>query len=216
MNRPRSVGVKRAISDFQFASKRRRQNQQRRLAAVLLLQDQQQRQHLDRLAQAHVVGQAGAQPQIRQEPQPIDARLLVGPQGRPQLGARLGPFQVLGTSQARQHFAQPVARVDERPLAGGFALVAAVGQVARSAGQQAHPLDEGKPVLGLRLEFLPVAQGLGQLVPVHFDPLAAQQHQPLFGGEQLAPFGLGKLLVPQGQLHLEVEHRRGRRTSSAA
>ncbi len=63
-NRASSVGAKRAISAFQLRQQRRRQHQQRRLfGRPLLLHRRQQRQHLDRLAQAHVVGQAGAQPQ---------------------------------------------------------------------------------------------------------------------------------------------------------
>ena len=59
---------------------------------LLALQCEQQGDHLDGLAQAHVVGQAGAQPQPRHEAQPAAARPLVRPQLRPQVGrGRLAP-----------------------------------------------------------------------------------------------------------------------------
>ena len=185
-----------------------RQNQQRWPGAAVLLQNRQKRQHLDRLAQPHVVGQAGAEPQVRHEPEPVEARLLILAQDRLQVAARPGPVQALGASQTGEHLAEPVARVDERPLALAVAVVV-VGQVPGGPGQQAHPFDEREPVPGLLFDLLPVVQGFGQLVAVDFDPLAPQQHEPFLGGQQLAPFGFGKLLFAQGELHLEVEHRLG-------
>jgi hypothetical protein len=41
---------------------------------------QQQRKHLDRLAEAHVVGKACAEAQTGQQMQPLDASTLVRPQ----------------------------------------------------------------------------------------------------------------------------------------
>ena len=64
---------------------RRGENQKRRLCGLLVLQDRQQGQHLDGLAEPHVVGQARAEPQARQEPEPGDARLLILPQRRLEL-----------------------------------------------------------------------------------------------------------------------------------
>ena len=80
---------------------------------------------------------------------------------------------------------------------------------ARSAGAPANsriPSTNESPSRGLLLHVLPVLQRLLELLAVDFDPLAAQQHQAVFGGHQLAPFGLGEFLVAQGPLDLEVEH----------
>ena len=101
-------------------------------------------------------------------------------------------------------------------IGGRRSSAGVVGQIGGHAGQQPHPLDERKPVLGLLLDLLPMVERLLQLLAVDLDPLAAQQHQPVVGRHQFAPFGLGQLLVAQGQLHLEIEHRRWRRTSSAS
>ena len=50
--------------------RRRHQQARRRAAAPSALQHQQQRQHLDGLAQTHVVGQARAQSEAGQQVQP--------------------------------------------------------------------------------------------------------------------------------------------------
>ena len=54
------------------------------IARSLVLQHQQQRQHLDGLAEPHVVGKACAEAKSRQQIEPLHARLLIGPQRRPQ------------------------------------------------------------------------------------------------------------------------------------
>ena len=59
------------------------------LAAGFALALQQQVDHLNRLAQPHVVGQAAAQAQFRHEPEPAHALGLVGPQSGLQIAARL-------------------------------------------------------------------------------------------------------------------------------
>ena len=49
-------------------------------------------------------------------------------------------------------------------------------------------------------------QGLGELFSVDLNPLAAKVDKSFLRGQQFAPFGFGKRLVPQSHLHLEVEH----------
>ena len=73
--------------------KRRRRDEQARPPSSLMLPaaHQYQRQHLHRLAQAHVVGQARAEAETGQEMEPAHAHLLVGPQGRLEIVARLDP-----------------------------------------------------------------------------------------------------------------------------
>ena len=52
---------------------------------------EEQTEHLDRLAQPHVVGQAGAQAEAREEPEPADPDRLVGAERGPEgLGIRRG------------------------------------------------------------------------------------------------------------------------------
>jgi hypothetical protein len=46
------------------------------------LHHQQQRQHLHRLAEAHVVGEAGAQAETGEQVQPSQSNLLIGTQRR--------------------------------------------------------------------------------------------------------------------------------------
>ncbi len=62
---------------FPVGQQRCGQHQQGRLLAASLFQYQQQGNDLHGLAQTHVVGQAGAEPQLRQQPQPIDTGFLI-------------------------------------------------------------------------------------------------------------------------------------------
>ena len=66
----------------------------------LLLEHQQQRQDLDRLAQSHVVGEAGAKPQSRQQIKPLHARALIWAQRSAQrfAGIGAGPARPAGAS----------------------------------------------------------------------------------------------------------------------
>ena len=59
---------------------RGRHDEQTGAGLALLFQGEQQGDDLNGLAQAHVVGQAGAQAELRQEVQPAQAAVLVGPQ----------------------------------------------------------------------------------------------------------------------------------------
>ena len=64
----------------------------------------QEDQHLDRLAEPHVVRQADAEPQRRRERQPRHARLLVGPQRAVQIGARVGRGEAARRAQPLERF----------------------------------------------------------------------------------------------------------------
>ena len=74
--------------------------------AILALLRQQQRQNLDRLAEPHVVGKAGAEPQSRQQMQPLHAGLLIRPQQSVQRRTRVDT----APSGARSPAASPPAR----------------------------------------------------------------------------------------------------------
>ena len=77
----RSVGRKAGHLALPVAHQRGRADHQRRRHVGLLPSVvQQQRDGLDRLAQAHVVGQAGAKAPAPQEGQPGEAAHLIGPQ----------------------------------------------------------------------------------------------------------------------------------------
>ena len=114
----------------------------RRRVAVLPLH-QQQRQHLDGLAQPHVVGQAGAQPEPGQQMQPLHAGLLVGPQravqGRAGIDAgavrRAQRLQRLGQPRPRASPATTRRRRRRRRRAS-----------TAGAGQHPHRLGERQPV----------------------------------------------------------------------
>ena len=74
--------------------------------------------HLDGLAQAHVVGQASSQPELREEPEPANAVYLV----RPQRGAKLAPglagIDLVGLAKSFEGLAKPFAGGHLRPVSG--------------------------------------------------------------------------------------------------
>ena len=180
-----------------------RSDQQARLVlGSLPLLDQQQRQDLDRLAQTHVVGQAGAKPEPAQQVEPFDARLLVRAQaplqGRPRINAG-----TVGVAQRLQRLSQPRSGRDVRPVGnrGGLVVPGGVG-----AGQQAHGLGKGEPLLfGELLHLLEAAHRPVQTRTIDLHPLATQQRQRLGPSEQCGHFLGGERLTLQGHVHVEVE-----------
>ena len=52
-------------------------------------------------------------------------------------------------------------------------------------------------------------KGLGEAIPVDLNPLAFQVEQPLVGRHEPLPFILCELLVTQGEMDLEIQHRIG-------
>ena len=139
-------------------------------------------EQLDGLAQAHVVGQAGAQPERGEERQPGDAALLVGPQLRGERGGRLdrGQRPVRG---AGEQVAEPPGRVDAGQRQGQV-----VGRAAR--GEREHVGGRRRPAVAPAEELEAAAQrGL-----VHAHPGPAQPHQRGLRGDE----GGDLLLVESG------------------
>ena len=187
------------------AQQRRRKNQERGFCALLALQSQEQCQNLDGLAEPHVVGQAGPEAQARQKPQPVDTRLLILTQSRFQGLVRRQRLKVLRAPHLRQHVAEPLAGMNERPLAV-FLVASLLGQIGRNARQQSHSLQERNPLLRLLLDLLPMIERFLQFLAIDLDPLPTQHDQSVVSRHQFLPFGLAELLVAQRQLHLEIEH----------
>ena len=168
---------------------------------------QQQRQHLDGLAQTHVVGQAGAQTELLQEAQPRHPGTLIGPQRALQRRARRHRRQLARLPQPREGLPQGGAggHLHPGPLRFGPLFLT---QIRRRPGQQPHPLDERDfPVPACLLQRLPVGDGLLQLVAVHLHPLVLQQHQAIVAGEQGRQLLRRQRAVADRNLHLEVQHR---------
>ena len=84
----------------------------------------QQGEQLNRLAQPHVVGQAGAEADARQERQPGKAALLVGPQLALECGRRRNPLE-LAVAVGAQQAPEPARRIelDRQRVGGGLGIV---------------------------------------------------------------------------------------------
>ena len=185
---------------------RGRCDQQARGRAFGAFSYQQQSQHLDGLAQTHVVGQAGAQAQTRQQVQPAQADLLIRPQRGVQIGAGVDGRQTLWPAQSRQGLGQPWPGVHLRPLGRGRQLLAANGRTG--PGQQAHGIKEAQALLACQaLDLLELRQGLLKPLRVDLDPFAADEHQPTAVGQQALHLGGGQRLAIDGHRHSEVEQR---------
>ena len=103
------LGANRAISAAQLASSEAGATRRRglRLSPAFVLQHQQQRQHLDRLAEPHVVGKAGPKPEPREQVEPLHARLLIGPQRALKVLTGIDARKPIGMAQGRQRLRQP-------------------------------------------------------------------------------------------------------------
>ena len=115
-----------------------------------LSEHQQQRQHLHRLAEAHVVGEAGAEAERREQMQPAHAGLLIGPQRRLAASrARIDARERVGMTQACERLGQPRTGDDAATSrAAGVGWRASPDDVR--AGDQAHRLGEAEAALGRR------------------------------------------------------------------
>ena len=165
---------------------RRRRHQQARPSprALAAACSQQQRQHLDRLAQPHVVGQAGAEAEPGQQMQPLHAGLLIRPQRRRAAPARDRLPAPSGARSALQRLRQPRAGRHARPVGdrrhprASSATAAPASIRIASAKRQAV---SRRQLLGLA-GTARIARS--QPLAIDLDPLAAQQHQPVGAGEQ--------------------------------
>ena len=100
---------------------RRRGHQQARppLAILHAPQHEQQREHLDGLAEAHVIGEAGAEAEPGKQVEPADTDLLVGPKGAVQLTTGIDLLELLGRAQPLEGLGEPWSRDDTRPFGIG-------------------------------------------------------------------------------------------------
>ena len=186
----------------------REHQDRRRVVEALGPQGEQQGQHLDRLAQPHVVGEAGPQSQAGHQAQPVVARLLVGAQDAAQTAGALAGGLPGRLAQVGQDAREPAAGHHLRPLVHGIGRRRHLRiEVPRGPRQQAHALCEAQAAAGgRRLHPVPLRQGLGQPLAVDLHPPALQPDQAVPGGRQPAPFGLRQPVAAQGQAHVEVEH----------
>ena len=164
---------------------------------------QQQRQHLDRLAQPHVVGEAGAEPEPRQQLQPLHAGPLIRAQRAAQRGIGIDTGAV-GRAQPLQRLRQPGAGRHARPVGDGDI---AHRIVDRGAGQHAHRRGEAQP-LALRqlLGLAELPDRALEPLAIDLDPLAAQQHQRVGAGQQRGDLLRAQRLAVQRHVHVEVQH----------
>ncbi len=120
----------------------------------------EQRDELDRLAQTHVVGEAGAEAHAIEEGQPAQARGLVGPQLAVEALGLVQSRHPRGVGRAFQKVRHPPAGVD-----------ALHRQAASAAAGQSHRLQQTHLPLAAVLEQL---LRLGDLLGPQFDPAAPQ------------------------------------------
>ena len=153
-----------------------------------------QREHLDRLAQAHVVGEAGAEPDAGHEGQVVEPALLVGPKGRQ---------EVVGRGDGPQLFAGPPGQQGAEPALRGY-RVDRHRRVESDVvpGREVQHLTGGHPAGSLAAQEV---QAAPQLVRVRRDPLPADPDQRTLGIGQRLEFGLAQHLVADGQLPAEVD-----------
>ena len=141
----RAGGAKRAISAAQLASSEAGATSSegaRVCAAVLAPLHQQQRQDLDRLAEPHVVGEAGAEAEAGQQVQPAQAGLLIGPQRAVQGRARIDGGAVR-SAQGFERLREPGPGGHVRPF-GRF--VCGLGLCDRRSRQHPQGFGERQPL----------------------------------------------------------------------
>ena len=160
------AGAKRSISAAQLASSDAGATS--RLVCVaavrLPLEYEQQRKHLNGFAEAHVVGQARSQAELREQIEPAHADLLVRPQRAVQRGAGVDSRQSLRTAQVLSAFPPATDRrppgPNRRRCRLGAHLLADIG-----AGEQAHGFPESQTVLRRgALDLLGSARSCGSAV----------------------------------------------------
>ena len=194
----RDVGGEPAHLALPGAEQRRRADHERR-SRFGLPPVQVQRDHLDRLAQPHVVGEAAAEPGIAHRRQPGQAPPLIGPQRRRQPGRRLEGHR--GGRDA----GDPGGQVGERAFRDHRHRLAVDLRRAREHGAErlgrAHPRPRrpAQPVEQGRVEDHPAAPQPDQR------PFRLGQGGDLVGVEQRA---VERELPPEIQQRLPARTRR--------
>ena len=167
-----------------------------------LVRPQHHGEHLQRLAQAHVVGEHPAEPAVPEQRQPAEAVDLVGPQGGVEPGGQLGRLDrveveqrphragppvglLLDHAERRELLPQPGVHHRDAQRVGGLVL------------QRARLVDQG-------------AQGL-ELGAVEGEPGAAVEDEVLVpAGDRLDERGQRHVLTRHGHRDAEVEPVGGR------
>ena len=188
------------------AEQRCRHHHQRRPAITLPLQRAQKREHLQGLAQTHVVGQTRAEAQAHEQVQPADALGLVRPQLRRKMRPRIGRRQMsLRGAQFGQRVRQPRPRGHGAPR-----LQVPLGRLGAGlrTRQHAHRLVKTQPAMFRPcLHRLVVGQHRLQALAVHLDPLSAQQLQTVHARQQPVYLGGSQRLAIQGHANLKIQQR---------
>ena len=184
-------------------------------SATFVLRKQQQRKDLDGLAETHVIGEAGAEPETADEPQPGDAGLLIGPQRALQGGAWISTRRA-GGPQGLQRLGEPRPGGDFRPAgAGGVRFL--LGH--RRAGEHPHRFGETHPLAsGQGFGVAETRHRLFETGAIDLDPLAAQERQSVRSGEQGGDFRLRQRFAVERRLDPEIEQpveSQGRRLAAA-
>jgi hypothetical protein len=159
------------------------------------------------LAQAHVVGEAGAQAEAREKPEPADPDLLVGSERGPERRARVGRGQRLGPAQALERRREPLPRHHPGPLVPPLRRCRRLAVGQRRPGQEAHRLPEGEPLAGGAARRLPVGEDLAELFLVQLHPLPSHEGEPVRAGEDLSPLRVREGLPFERDGDREVEER---------
>ena len=135
---------------------------------------QQQRQHLDGLAEAHVVGKACTEPEPRKQIEPLHTRLLIGTQRAPKRFPGIDTSEPIRVTEPCQRFCEPWPGHGLAPVDGGRTCSAITGNAG--AGQQTHGLAERQAFVGgTALDRLELFQRAGEAIVIDLDPLAADE-----------------------------------------
>ncbi len=177
------------------ADQRHRAQQQRRPGVWISLSFKGfHGQQLDGLAEAHVVGQATAQPQRGQERQPRQATSLVRAQRGGEAVRWIKRLERLRCRPAEQ-VAQPAVRVHRGDRQRSVEVVGV-------AGGQREDLCGGLPTVGFAGQEL---QPATQLFRVDRHPLTAEPNQRSLGLGERGDLVLGQGLVVDGELPAELD-----------
>ena len=171
--------------------------------AVFALEYQQQRQHLNRLAQSHVVGQASAESEPGQRIEPPYSRLLVGPQAGLEFRPGINRCESLRPAQSGQGIRQPRAGRQLRPVGvGRFAAFA-----GRCTGQQAHRLGKRQAVFCRVSNGFKALQQAADGFLIDLDPATTDELQAIAALEQRLDLGIAQALAVQTNFHAEIQQR---------
>ena len=165
---------------------------------------QQERQHLHRLAEAHVIRETGAQPEAGEQMQPSHAGLLIGAQRRLQCGAGIQLRELGGTRRPASVFASHCPATTDAQ-SGAVAATMSPGTCAPARSRIASA--KVRPFFAAAVSTVGTGRASVESVAIDFDPASAHQVKAVRRGEQLLDLRLGQRFAVDGHAHLEVEQR---------